>query len=63
MSLLETLATLGFGANMAAMSWVMKTLFQMRMELSEMHADASARLKEHNKRLDRLERSMHRVRD
>lgn len=50
-SFLEGLAVVGIGANMTAMAWIMKTLFQLRQEISSAHAD-------HHSRIQALERAV-----
>ena len=56
MNLIETIAAIGITTNMAAMSWVMKTLYLMRQEISGTHARFDGHLAHLEVRVTRLER-------
>lgn len=53
---LLAIAGIGVTTNVAAMGWIMKTLYVMRQELSSTHARHEQRITDLNGRVIRLER-------
>ena len=56
MNLIETIAALGITTNMAAMAWIMKTLYSLRQEITGVHMRHDLQLADLLKRVERLER-------
>ena len=55
MSIIEVIAALGITTNMAAMGWIMSTLYQLRQEISGTHTRLDLNILHLDKRVTRLE--------
>lgn len=53
--------TAGFGVNITALSWIMKTLFEMRREISSSHSEFRTTQADHDRRLDLHDRRISRL--
>ena len=49
------IVTAGFGVNITALSWIMKTLFEMRREISGSHSEFRTTQTDHERRISKLE--------
>lgn len=56
MSVIGPILVLGVATNMTAMAWIMKTLYQLRQEISGTHSRHDEQLVSMNARISRLER-------
>lgn len=54
-TVLLTVLTVGIGVIIGAMSWMMKTLMEVRIEISGANARQDEQLEDHERRITRLE--------
>jgi hypothetical protein len=55
LAVVMTFASLAFGVNITALSWIMKTLFELRREISGSHATFHANIEANRSTLNNFE--------
>ena len=60
-ALLVSGLTIAFGVNITALSWIMKTLFEMRQEISGAHATFRTTSADHARRILKIENELSRL--